>query len=171
MFKPSIRFLTASDLQNYKALRDAGLKSDPEAFTSDFDTETLRPAASYAARLGQPPDDHFILGAFGSENALLGSLVCLRESRLKNRHEASLAGMIVTPEARRQGIGRALMMEFDSQIRQVPGVEHVVLSVTAQNMDAVRLYERAGFVRYGLLPRAIKLGERYFDKALMFKTL
>ena len=39
----------------------------------------------------------------------------------------------------------------------------------------LRLYERAGFRRYGLLPRAVRLvdarGERYFDRAHMQLTL
>ena len=56
-------------------------------------------------------------------------------------------------------------------MRQLPGLEQVVLSVTASNARAVALYEHAGFVRYGLLPRAIKIDGRYHDKALMVKVL
>ena len=63
------------------------------------------------------------------------------------------------------------MAAFDAHVRQIPGVEQVVLSVTASNAAAVRLYEGAGFQRYGLLPRALKIGERYHDKALMVKIL
>lgn len=171
MTELSIRLLTADDLPAYKALRDLGLKNDPEAFTSDFESEVERPPASYATRVGHPPDDDFILGAFDIEGSLLGAVVCMRESRLKTRHQANLAGMVVAPHVRGQGIARALLREFDLQVRRVPGVEHVVLSVTASNKSAASLYERAGFVRYGLLPRAIKLGDQYFDKALMVKTL
>lgn len=166
-----VRLLTADDLPAYKTLRDVGLKNDPEAFTSDFETEVDRPPASYAARLGQPPDNDFILGAFGPEGALLGAVVCMREARLKTRHEANLVGMIVAPQARGEGLGRALLAEFDVQVRRIPGIEHVVLSVTASNAGAVHLYESAGFVRYGLLPRAVRLGDRYLDKALMVKAL
>ena len=171
MPKTTIRLLTAEDLAAYKALRDAGLKSDPEAFNSDFDAEVQRPAASYATRLGEPPHDDFILGAFNDEGLLLGAVVGMRKAKVKKRHEASLAGMIVDPTYRGQGIGRALLSEFDSVIRGVPGIEHVVLTVTTNNQNAVRLYEAAGFVRYGLLPRAMKIGDTYYDQALMVKTL
>lgn len=171
MISPTIRLLTANDLPAYKALRDLGLKTDPEAFISDFEAEEQRPPASYAARLGQPPDNDFILGAFDGDGTLVGSVVCAREARLKLRHEASLVGMIVAPHARGQGIGQALLAEFDVLVRCIPGIEHVVLSVTASNSSALHLYENAGFVRYGLLPRAIKLQERYFDSVLMVKTL
>ncbi|MDO5625801.1 MAG: N-acetyltransferase [Pseudomonadota bacterium] len=167
----TIRLLTDADLPAYKALRDAGLKSDPEAFTSDFDTASALPAATYATRLGQPPDDHFILGAFASDGAMLGAVVCEREARLKKRHEAALVGMIITPGARGRGIGKALLSAFDQFVRQLQGLEHVVLSVTASHTAAVRLYENAGFERYGLLPRAIKLDDQYHDKLFMVRKL
>ena len=46
-----------------------------------------------------------------------------------------------------------------------------MLSVTASNLAAVRLYEQAGFQRYGLLAKALKIGDTYYDKALMARTL
>lgn len=167
----TLRLLNDADLPAYKALRDTGLQSDPEAFTTDFDRASLLPAASYATRLGRPPQDNFILGAFDASGAMLGAVVCEREPLLKKRHEAALIGMIIAPEARGQGIGKALLKEFDAMVRQLPGLEQVVLSVTADNTHAVKLYEAAGFVRYGLLPHAIKLDGRYYDKALMLKRL
>ena len=179
--RPLLRLLTAADLPAYKALRDTGLQHDPEAFTSDFESAQPLPATHYAARLGQPRDDHFILGALAASTrasnpsdpspALIGAVVCQREARRKTRHQAELVGMIVAPTARGQGVGRALLAAFDAQVRQVPGVEQIVLSVTASNAAALRLYEGAGFRRYGLLPRALKIGSTYHDKALMVKTL
>ena len=103
----TIRLLTDTDLPAYKALRDIGLQHDPEAFTSDFDTASALPPATYATRLGQPPDDHFILGAFDSSGAMLGAVVCQRQARLKQRHEAELVGMIIAPAARSKGIGQS----------------------------------------------------------------
>ncbi|MFV0679370.1 GNAT family N-acetyltransferase [Ottowia sp.] len=167
----TIRLLTDADLPAYKALRDAGLQTDPDAFTTDFDTASALPPATYATRLGQPPQDHFILGAFDPAGAMLGAVVCEREARLKKRHEAALVGMIIAPGMRGRGIGKALLKEFDALVRQLPGLEQVVLGVNAHNAHAVKLYEGVGFVRYGLQPRAIKLDGRYHDKALLIKML
>ena len=169
---PVVRLLTPADLPAYKALRDAGLQHDPTAFTSDHASAQALPASSYGARLGQPPDDHFILGAFApATGQLVGAVVCEREARHKVRHQASLQGMVVTPPARAQGVGRALLAAFDQHERQLPGLEQVILSVTASNAAAVRLYEAAGFRRYGLLANALKIGDTYHDKALMVKKL
>ena len=51
--------------------------------------------------------------------------------------------------------------------RGIPAVERSNGSVTAGNSAAVHLYESAGFTRYGSLPRAIRIGERFLDKQLM----
>ena len=102
---------------------------------------------------------------------MLGAVVCQRQARLKQRHEAELVGMIIAPAARSKGIGKALLREFDTLVRKLPGLEQVVLSVTASNAAAVRLYEGAGFVRYGLQPRAVQVDGVYHDKALMLKQL
>ena len=102
---------------------------------------------------------------------MLGAVVCEREARLKKRHEAELVGMIIAPAMRQRGIGKALLKEFDTLVRKLPGLEQVVLSVTAGNTQAVRLYEGAGFVRYGLQPHAVKVDGRYHDKALMIRML
>jgi ribosomal protein S18 acetylase RimI-like enzyme len=46
-------------------------------------------------------------------------------------------------------------------------VEQVTLSVTAENATAIALYERFGFRRYGIEPRALKTPAGYSDEILM----
>ena len=55
--------------------------------------------------------------------------------------------------------------------RTARGVEMLTLSVTASNLAAVRLYERAGFTRYASLPNAIKVEGRYVTKDQMVLVL
>jgi RimJ/RimL family protein N-acetyltransferase len=168
----SIRRLVAEDLADYKALRDEMLAVFPEAFTSDAESEAARPAASYFGRLGieRLEGGHFTLGAWRATR-LLGAIGCEREPRLKVRHIGHLVGMMVRPEARGTGIGAALLEACIAEARRAQGLELLTLSVTAGNLPALRLYERAGFVPYGTLARAIRLGERYLDKDLMSLAL
>jgi RimJ/RimL family protein N-acetyltransferase len=61
------------------------------------------------------------------------------------------AGYIVSPRARGRGIAvRALTVLTDWALR-VLGLERVELRITAENEGSIRVAERAGFVREGVL--------------------
>ena len=167
----SIRPLGSADLADYKRLRDDMLALHPEAFTSDAESESGKAPADYLHRLGLDRRDggQFLLGAWRSAR-LVGAIGCERDERLKVRHIGKVIGMMVRPEARGAGIG-ALLLEACIADARLAGVETMILTVTAENATAVRLYERHGFVAYGTLPRAIKVADRYHDKLHMARAL
>jgi ribosomal protein S18 acetylase RimI-like enzyme len=167
-----IRALVADDLPAYKALRDEMLAFHPEAFTSDAETERERPASAYLPRLGldRPEGGQFTLGAWRAHR-LLGAITCERQTRIKVRHVGHLTGMMVRADARRSGVGRALLQACIARARHARGLEMLELTVTSTNDSAVRLYETAGFRRYGRLPHALKVGGSYHDKDLMVLSL
>lgn len=176
-----IRRLEPADLGAYKLLRDEALRRHPEAFTSDHKTEQDRSPESYIGRLGRgdPLGGSFLLGAFDPDGnggeKLVGSVGLERETRAKTRHIAWLIAMMVLPGCTRRGIGSALVAGCIEEARAASGLQMIVLSVTASSTEVVRLYERAGFTRYGLLPRAVRIvegrREHYFDKAQMLLVL
>lgn len=167
-----VRPLVEADLEAYKALRDHALAHHEEAFTSDAATEALRTAQSYRARLGTPPSDSggFTLGAWRGER-LVGAITCERDPRSKVRHVGHIIGTMVAGDQQGQGVGRALLDALVARASADDELHQLTLSVTAGNAAAVRLYERAGFVRYGTLARAIRVGQRFFDKQLMQLSL
>ena len=58
--------------------------------------------------------------------------------------EAQILNLSVVPDARRQGLGRALLMRFvDDALRA--GAEHIFLEVRVSNAAAIALYEGEGF--------------------------
>jgi RimJ/RimL family protein N-acetyltransferase len=167
----TVRLLTGADLRAYKALRDRMLHAHPDAFLSDTEIEVQRPAHAYAGRLGldRPEGGHFLMGAF-ADGELIGAVGCDRDRRVKVLHLAQIIGTMVQPAWRGRGVGRALIEACIAQAR-ADGVERLTLTVTAGNKAAERLYESAGFVRYGLLTDAIREGGRSHDKALMALTI
>ena len=162
--------LAEADLGAYKALRDHVLTHFAEAFTSDAATEAQRSAQSYRERLGSDAQGGFTLGAWRGER-LVGAITCERDPRSKVRHIGHIVGMMVTQELQGQGVGRALLDATITRTSADDEVHQLTLSVTASNQAAVALYERAGFTRYGSLPRAIRVAGRFFDKDLMVLDL
>lgn len=72
----------------------------------------------------------------------VGFIFCVLGDR--GRKTAHVTDIYVRPEARRRGIGRALLGELIEPAREA-GLEHVSLEVLLRNTDARRLYERLGF--------------------------
>jgi ribosomal-protein-alanine N-acetyltransferase len=58
--------------------------------------------------------------------------------------EAQLLNLSVVPEARRNGLGRALLLQFMDVARQL-AAEQIFLEVRVGNLGAIALYAGAGF--------------------------
>lgn len=155
----------------YRALRLRALQDHPDAFTSSFEEEAQRPLADTTQRLSTPAE--CLWGAFDGPQ-LVGMVGLSRETRIKNQHKAHLVGMYVAPEHTGQGVGAALVAAV-LQHAAATGVALLVLTVTDGNHAAQALYERAGFVSFGVEPDAIRvqgvpLGKRHMALQLPTPT-
>lgn len=63
--------------------------------------------------------------------------------------EGYITNVAVSPDCRRQGVGRALIEELAQRAR-AQGLSFVTLEARASNAPAIALYEGAGFVRVGV---------------------
>lgn len=77
--------------------------------------------------------------------------------------------MYVRPGSRKSGVGQRLVETIIEVARQ--SVELIQLSVVSDNEAARRLYERLGFVEWGVEKNALKQDGRYFDEVHMAKDL
>lgn len=163
-----IRRLEVSDAPVYRELRLRGLREHPDAFTSSFEEESLRSPADTEKRLAATSDT-VMWGAF-VEGTLAGVVGMTRETRLKNRHKATLVAMYVAPEYGGQGLGLALVQTV-IQAAKAAEVELLVLTVTDTNRQAAALYARAGFASFGVEPDAIRVNGVPFGKQHMYLQL
>ncbi len=155
-----VRRLGAGDVAAYRAIRLAALRTDPGAFGSTYAAEAARPDTAHAERLGSSA----VFAAYQGAEAV-GMIGFRRHDGLREAHKGFLWGFYVAPGSRRSGVGRALLA---AALEAAPGVvEQVTLTVVDGNAAAVALYERFGFERYGLEPRALKGDGPYLDEALM----
>ena len=159
-----IRRLTPADAAVYRDIRLQGLRCSPEAFGSTFEAETAKPLTFFSERL----DGSAAFGAFHDSELVGIAGLLIREGR-KEAHKGLLVGMYVRPSARKAGVGRRLVETIIEFARQ--RVELIQLSVVSDNEQARRLYERLGFLEYGLEKRALKQDGHYYDEVLMAKDL
>ena len=75
-------------------------------------------------------------------------------------------GMGLLPAYRGQGIGRRLAKAAIDAARAA-GMERIELEVLASNVNAIKLYEKLGFVHEGVKRRARHLDDTWDDNLLM----
>jgi RimJ/RimL family protein N-acetyltransferase len=158
----AIRRLVPDDALAYRALRLRGLQEHPDAFTSSHAEDSELPLATTKRRLA-PDSLDSVFGAFVA-GELAGVVGLAGEPRAKNRHKAAVFGMYVAPVHARHGIGTELLRHAIAVARSQSGLEQLVLTVTETNVGARTLYEKLGFRSFGIEPRAIRVGDTYFDK-------
>ena len=100
---------------------------------------------------------------------VIGCLSFENGQRRRIAHRGSF-GISVREKWRGQGIGTAMLQTLIDWAEANPLIEKVGLSVFANNVDAIRLYKRLGFVEEGRQPREMKLGPgEYTDNVLMYR--
>jgi len=162
-----IRTLTEADAASYWALRLRALRDEPASFGRAYEDERDRPLTAISERFRNEwhSPENFVLGAV--VDGLVGTVGLVRHQGRKERHKADIWGVYVVPEARGQGIGRALMLEVIARAKALPGLEQINLGVTTSNAAARALYSSLWFNTYGLERHALKVDGRYVDEEYM----
>jgi GNAT superfamily N-acetyltransferase len=102
------------------------------------------------------------------DGQLVGVAGLAFEHREKAKHKASLFGMYVSDSSRGLGIGGQLVDQMMACARSRPGVMLVQLTFTDGNLAAQALYQRKGFVPFGLEPYAVAVGREFVAKVHMW---
>lgn len=155
----------------YRALMLEAYESHPEAFTSSVGERAALPLSWWEGRLSQDTEAvELVIGSF-QDHQLVGVAGLSFESREKVRHKATLFGMYVPSRARGHGVGAKLVLAALAEARSRPGIKLVQLTVTHGNRAAEALYQKHGFVQFGLEPLAVAIGNEYVSKVHMWRNI
>lgn len=166
-----IQRLSPAHASEYRALMLEAYERHPDAFASSVAERAALPLSWWEERLEPGPQpSQLVLGAFDGGD-LAGAAGLTFESREKERHKARLYGLSVAAAHRRRGLGSRLVEAVLAEARARPGVRLVQLTVAHPNPAARALYERAGFVQFGLEPLAFAAGDRFVAKLHMWCDL
>lgn len=109
-------------------------------------------------------NNNMLLAFDGVELAGLSTITS--SSKVKSRHEAEL-GIIVARKYQKQGIGRALIEKQIEWCRNNGVTTRIRLDVSADNLVAVSLYLKFGFVVEGCCRNDTLLNGKYYDTYIM----
>lgn len=104
-------------------------------------------AELWEARMGQSHAGAISLVAVSGEE-VLGQLGLHIEQNPRRKHVAHI-GMAVKTNARRQGVADALMRAAIEIAEQWQAISRIELSVYTDNLAALALYEKHGFIKEG----------------------
>ena len=159
-----VRRLTESDARAYRDIRLEALEEYPETFQATYESAVDLPLEAYAVRMQM----YALFGGFAGDS-LKGFLGFTPLRNPKIAHKGILWGMYIKPDTRGTGLAEAMI---EAALAYARGhVEQVLISVIADNKRARRFYEKMGFEPYGVEPRALKIGGKYYDEEFRVKIL
>jgi RimJ/RimL family protein N-acetyltransferase len=85
--------------------------------------------------------------------------------RNRNRHVGQM-GISILPEYRGNGLGTAVMQAMIDWATAHPVIEKLALGVWADNVPAIALYEKMGFVEEGRKVREVKYADGQYDDCI-----
>lgn len=90
-------------------------------------------------------------------------------AQYRQKHLGSF-GIVIKDKFRQEGIGTKMMEVIFNKAKK-HSIKIVFLEVFANNIRAIKAYEKMGFIQHGLLPKAISWRRKYIDAIMMYKNL
>ena len=164
-----IRPGTEADAAAFRVLRLEALRTHPEAFGSDFETNDKLPLSHWADRLQALGSESMIYFA-EHDRHLIGICGIGRGHMKKIRHSATIFSVYVQPQWRGNHIAKSLI-EHCIEWARAQSILIVKLAVITTNTSAIRCYARCGFSVYGVEPQVINADGVLYDELLMMRKL
>ncbi len=164
----AIRPLAEGDAAAFKALRLKAIQDSPSAVQPTHEEEAARTLEDTRQRI-RATEHEVVFGAFVG-GTLIGVTGLRRHVPVQAAHKAVLWGVFVDPAHRRGGVARRLLDAAIGHARSSQ-VLQIQLCVNTENPRAQALYRSAGFEAFGVEPRALCVGGRFYDEAHMVLRL
>ena len=148
-------------------IRREALEREPGAFGSSPEEDVVQSLERATELLN---DSHrAVFGAFDAD--LVGIVGVRRHMRRKERHKADIWGMYLREDHRGRGFGRRLMEAAIAFAREQQGLRLVQLTVTNKAATAAALYEKLGFVVWGIEEAGLHVDGADLSRKHMVLTL
>ena len=133
--------------------------------TTDGEWRSVGEERRYLKAVRRYPHAALFVAERSRDGAIVGRLSLARDTHPASSHVADL-GLMVAADARRQGVGWALLEAAVAWSRSA-GVRKLELHVFPWNEPAILLYEKFGFEREGIRKAHYARGGDFVDAVLM----
>ena len=137
--------LPISDWKDFKKIRLASLKEEPQAFGSSYAKDAACPDSIWQERLrdGESKKGFYLFAKL--EGKIVGMVMGGRTDEDKHAHLAHIWGTYVDSKARGKGVGKELMQRVIEELGKDADVQRIRVTVNAEQKPAIKLYESFGF--------------------------
>jgi RimJ/RimL family protein N-acetyltransferase len=161
-----VRRADPSDAEQLTRLAEA-VSAEPEGWliTSNGEWRSVGDERRYLKAVRRYPHAAVYVAERQTDGAIIGRLSLARDTHPASAHVADL-GLMVAADARRQGVGSALL-EAAVEWARGAGIRKLELHVFPWNEPAIALYERFGFEREGFRKDHYRRADDFASAVLM----
>jgi RimJ/RimL family protein N-acetyltransferase len=145
-------------------LNTVGGESDNLLFGKNDFHLTVEQEIEHIERVSTDPNTLMVLGLI--DNSIVSVAMLSSFGRRRIAHNSNLS-VSVKKEHWAKGIGTAVMEELIRFAREHSVIKNISLGVKASNSNALKLYEKLGFVKVGLHKNYFNINGTYDDEILM----
>jgi RimJ/RimL family protein N-acetyltransferase len=154
--------LTEADYELYRNIRLEALVSDPESFSTSYFHESAQEDVYWQNKLIN--NDVFAVFDLDKIVGCCGFYIMPGD---RFEHRGVIWGVYISSPYRGKNLAGFLLDEVISFASSK--VAQIHLSCMIENIAAVKLYKKKGFRVYGVEPKTVRIGQKYFDDFLMVK--
>ena len=159
-----IEIINPGQWKEYRDMRLRALKTDPIAFGASYEQGVKKSRKDWKIELADSNRKTYVVRV----NGIPVALAAVRFEKAGNvEHLATIYSVFTDPEFRNLGVGSKLLQKILDDLHTNTKTVKVRLSVNLNQVDAKRMYERAGFFQEGILKKEMKVGDTYYDQAQM----
>jgi RimJ/RimL family protein N-acetyltransferase len=141
-----------------------GGESDNLLFGANEMDFTLEQEEQFIESMNSSTTSALFIGTVDGRIICAGSLSTPYRERISHRGDVAMS---VLKEFWRFGVGTYLMHEIIEFAKKSGKLEILHLGVKADNLSAIKLYEKIGFREIGRVPKFFKINGKYYDEILM----
>lgn len=147
-----------------KYLNIVGGESDNLLFGKDEFHLSVEQEAEHIRRVREDPNTMMVIGLIDNAIVSIAQISCPNRKRISHNSEISIS---VKKEYWKNGIGSAVMEELIKFAKENDHIKNVSLGVKASNVNAIKMYEKFGFVKVGMHKDYFNINGNFDDDIIM----